>query len=174
MLKRLYRWIFIIIAAGFVVLAAYALWPPSAAPTVTADRVDVFKAEHKMLLSRRGQPLKTYTVSIGRSPLGPKTRTGDHRTPEGNYVVNWRNPKSKFHLSLHVSYPNAHDEAIAKRDGASPGGDIMIHGLQNGLGALGRLHRLIDWTDGCIAVTNSEMDQIWRAVPDGTPIEIHP
>lgn len=95
-------------------------------------------------------------------------------TPEGNYVLDWRNPRSKFHRSIHVSYPSASDIAKAREEGVHPGGDIMIHGLQNGLGWIGRFHRLMDWTDGCIAVTDAKMDEIWRAIPDGTPIEIRP
>lgn len=118
--------------------------------------------------------LKTYKVSLGRNPIGPKTRAGDHRTPEGTYRIAWRNPQSKFHLSLHISYPGPQDIANARHDGFQPGGDIVIHGLQNRLGWIGRFHRFVDWTDGCIAVTNSEMDQIWRAVPYGTPVEIRP
>src|SRR5262249_20352104 len=117
---------------------------------------------------------RTYTVSLGRNPIGPKTRNGDHKTPEGLYSLDWRNPQSKFHLSLHVSYPNSHDVANARRDGVEPGGDIMIHGLPNRLWWIGRFHRWIDWTDGCVAVTNREMDQLWQSVPDGTPVEIRP
>jgi L,D-transpeptidase-like protein len=156
------------------VAAAYAHWPVGDPPKETVDRILVLKSEHRMLLFRTSRELKSYSISLGRNPVGPKTRAGDHRTPEGRYVVDWRNPKSKFHLSLHISYPNAHDVALAGREGVQPGGDIMIHGLQNGLGWLGRLHRFMDWTDGCIAVTDAEMDQIWGAVPDGTPIEIRP
>jgi murein L,D-transpeptidase YafK len=166
----------LLLAVLGVVIAAviYAMFPPGAPPAATADRVVVLKDEHQMILMRNGAALKTYKVSIGRSPIGPKTRAGDHRTPEGSYVVDWRNPKSKFHLSLHVSYPNARDIENARREGAQAGGDIMIHGIQNGLGWIGRFHRLVDWTDGCIAVTDAEMDQIWRTVPDGTLIEIRP
>jgi murein L,D-transpeptidase YafK len=161
---------FLLLAAAF----AYALVPAGAAPVATADKILVVKSEHTMTLVKNSVPIKTYKISIGRNPVGAKTREGDHRTPEGNYVVDWRNPQSKFHLSLHVSYPNTHDSANAQVEHVQPGGDIMIHGLQNGLGWIGRFHRFVDWTDGCIAVTNSEMDQIWQAVPDRTPIEIRP
>jgi murein L,D-transpeptidase YafK len=157
-----------------VVAALYAEWPVGAAPSAVADKVVVLKSDHKMLLLRKGGVLKTFAVSIARNPVGAKTRNGDHKTPEGTYVIDWRNPQSKFHLSMHVSYPNSRDADNARRESLKPGGDIMIHGLQNGLGWIGRFHRLVDWTDGCIAVTNSEMDQVWRAVPDGTPIEIRP
>jgi murein L,D-transpeptidase YafK len=154
--------------------ALYAEWPVSAAPRAFADKVVVLKSDHKMMLLRNGELLKTFAVSIARNPVGPKTHNGDHKTPEGNYVIDGRNPQSKFHLSMHVSYPNSRDADNARREAVTPGGNIMIHGLQNGLGWIGRFHRLMDWTDECIAVTNSEMDQVWRAVPDGTPIEIRP
>jgi len=175
-MKRNARYLRLLLIAGGLLLVAaiYALSPPGAAPTAIADKVVVLKSEHKMTLLRNGIPLKTYKVSIGRNPLGPKSRAGDHRTPEGEYIVNWRNPQSRFHLSLHVSYPNARDTENARREGVQPGGDIMIHGLQNGLGWIGRFHRFVDWTDGCIATTDAEMEQIWRAVPDGTRIEIRP
>ena len=151
----------------------YALFPVRSLAG-TADKIVVIKSEHKMMLLRSGAVIRSYRVSLGRGGKGQKMRAGDHKTPEGNYVIDWRNPRSRFHLSLHISYPNAADVQRAREHGFAPGGDIMIHGLQNGLGWIGRFHRLADWTDGCIAVTDSEMDQIWRAVPDGTPIEIHP
>ena len=151
----------------------YALFPAQSLAG-TADKIVVVKSEHKMMLLRGGAVIVSYDVSLGRGGEGQKIRVGDHRTPEGNYVIDWRNPKSRFHLSLHISYPNAADVQRARLHGFDPGGDIMIHGLQNGLGWIGRFHRLTDWTDGCIAVTDSEMNRIWRAVPDGTPIEIRP
>ncbi len=118
--------------------------------------------------------IKTYKVALGGDPVGPKARQGDHKTPEGAYVLDARNPHSQFYKSIHISYPGEHDRAIARRDRVSPGGDVFIHGLPNGYGAIGAAHRLRDWTDGCIAVTNEEIDEIWKAVPDGTPIEIRP
>jgi murein L,D-transpeptidase YafK len=151
------------VAAGF-----YAVLPAGAPPDGRADKIIVLKSQRQLLLMRHGQLLKGYKVALGREPVGPKVRTRDHRTPEGNYIIDWRNPQSKFHLSLHVSYPYAADVQRAWQSGNAPGGEIMIHGLQNGLGWIGRFHRLVGWKDGCIAVTNSEMDQIWRAVPDGT------
>ena len=118
--------------------------------------------------------MRSFAVSLGRSPVGPKLRQGDHRTPEGRYIIDHHNPNSAFHLSLHVSYPSPSDSARALAVRDSPGGDIMIHGMRNGAGWIGRAHLLVDWTDGCIAVTDSEMDQLYEAVPDGTPIEIRP
>lgn len=139
-----------------------------------ADRVVVDKSERALRLVRGGRVLKTYRVSLGGAPVGHKQREGDERTPEGRYVLDWRNPNSAMHRSLHVSYPDPADVARARAAGVPPGGDIMVHGIRDGLGWVGKLHRLVDWTDGCIAVTNREMDEIWRAVPDGTPIEIRP
>lgn len=141
---------------------------------VKADRVIVRKNEHILLLMRQGEILKSYKIALGGEPIGPKQRQGDHKTPEGIYLLDRRNPKSKFYKSLHISYPSEGDRAQAAKDGVDPGGDIMIHGLPNGFGWLGSAHRIMDWTDGCIAVTDEEMDEIWRAVRDGTPIEISP
>lgn len=139
-----------------------------------ADRVVVLKAERKLILMRAGRELKTYGIALGTNPVGPKTRLGDHKTPEGVYVLDRRNAQSSFYRAIHISYPDAHDRARAVKLGVSPGGAIFLHGLPNGYGWVGSSHRLKDWTDGCIAVTNREMDEIWRAVPDGTPIEIKP
>jgi len=111
-------------------------------------------------------------VALGRGDLAPKEREGDGRTPEGHYIIDSRNGASHYHKALHVSYPNAEDRARAAKLGASPGGAIMIHGLPNGMGWLGAAHRLYDWTLGCIAVTDEEIDEIWNLVPVGTPVEI--
>lgn len=147
--------------------------PPMRPPAEQADRVRVFKAARRLELWQGDTQLAAYRISLGGAPAaGHKQREGDQRTPEGHYVLNWRNPRSIAHLSLHVSYPNATDRAAAAQAGHDPGGAIMIHGLPNGWGWLGRLHRLHDWTDGCIAVTNDEMREIWARVPDGTAIEI--
>jgi len=141
---------------------------------VIADKVIAEKhARHMMLLSR-GRVLKKYKISLGRNSKGPKVRAGDGKTPEGIYVIDSRNPRSRYHLSLHISYPNLSDSKRAKQLGVSPGGDIMIHGIRKGFGWLGPLHRLVIWTKGCIAVTNKEIEEIWRAVPNGTQIEIRP
>jgi murein L,D-transpeptidase YafK len=139
-----------------------------------ADHVVVLKKQRTLTLMNQGKVLKTYSVALGGEPVGPKEREGDHKTPEGTYVLDRRNAKSKFYRSIHISYPNEEDRARAQKLGVSPGGDIMVHGLPNGFGWLKSLHRERDWTDGCIAVTDEEMDEIWNAVPDGTPIEIKP
>ncbi|WP_315809283.1 L,D-transpeptidase family protein [Pseudomonas sp. C9-3] len=115
-----------------------------------------------------------YHIALGASAdEGHKQREGDERTPEGLYYIDWRNSKSKDYLSLHISYPAAADMAFALNHGFSAGGNIMIHGFPNGWGEIFLpLHELFDWTDGCIAVTNTEMRDIWSLVPNGTPIEI--
>jgi len=132
------------------------------------------KSERKLILLNHGQIIKTYKVALGGNPRGAKTQRGDHKTPEGAYVLDRRNEHSQFYRSIHISYPNAEDRARARKLGVSPGGDVMLHGLPNGYGWIGSGHRERDWTDGCIAVTNEEIDEIWRTVPDGTPIEIRP
>lgn len=137
-----------------------------------ADRVVVVKHERTLTLMSGDKALKTYKISLGSEPVGPKQRQGDHKTPEGSYIVDRRNARSRFYRSLHLSYPTSEQRAEAAKTGTDPGGDIMIHGLPNGFGWLGSLHRTLDWTDGCIAVTDQEMDEIWRAVDDGTPVEI--
>lgn len=139
-----------------------------------ADNIVVLKSDRKLLLIKDGKLLKAYRISLGFAPLGSKEREGDGRTPEGRYRIDARNADSRFHLSLHLSYPTPDQAAAARERGLDPGGMIMIHGLQNGMAVLGRLHQLRDWTRGCIAVTNSEIEEIWRAFPIGTPIEVRP
>jgi murein L,D-transpeptidase YafK len=139
-----------------------------------ADRVIVLKKDRTLKLMSGDRILKTYKIALGGNPVGAKQQEGDHKTPEGTYVLDRRNPKSKFYRSIHISYPNQEDRARAEALGVSPGGDIMLHGLPNHFGWLGSIHRQRDWTDGCIAVTDQEMDEIWSAVADDTPIEIRP
>jgi murein L,D-transpeptidase YafK len=145
----------------------------TAAP-LHADRVVVLKKERTLQLVSRGKVVKTYKIALGGDPVGPKTRQGDHKTPEGTYVLDFRNAHSQFHKAIHISYPSDRDRAAARAKGASPGGDVFVHGLPNGFGYVGAAHRLKDWTDGCIAVTNEEIDEIWKSVTAGTPIEIRP
>jgi murein L,D-transpeptidase YafK len=144
------------------------------ASPVQADRIIVYKSRHKMELLGNGKVIKSYKIALGGNPVGAKTRQGDHRTPEGHYRIDTKNAHSQFHLSLHVSYPNAEDRESARKLGVSPGGDIMIHGLPDRYAYLGALHRNYDWTDGCIAVTNAEIEEIWKLVPVGTEVEIRP
>lgn len=143
-------------------------------PGVTADRLVVAKAARRLTLIRAGQPIALYRIALGFTPVGPKRREGDGKTPEGRYRISAKPSASRFHRSLRVSYPDAADRARAAAAGVAPGGDIMIHGLPNGLGWVGPLHRLVDWTAGCIAVTNAEIEEIRAAVRVGAPIEIRP
>lgn len=140
----------------------------------TADKIVVEKSRHMMTLYKDGESLRAYQISLGRGGLDPKGREGDNLTPEGLYRINGRNERSAFHLALRISYPETRDVEAAREKGQSPGSDIMIHGIRNGLGWLDTLHRQLDWTAGCVAVTNREIEEIWRVVPDGTPIEIKP
>ena len=147
--------------------------PVMAAVEQQVDKIIVRKAAREMQLLRGDEVLRTYRIALGGAPEGHKLQEGDQRTPVGNYVIDWRNPRSMAHLSLHISYPTEQDAAKAKEANVSPGGNIMIHGLPNGWGALGAIHHLWDWTDGCVAVTNSEMREIWSLVPNGTPISLY-
>jgi murein L,D-transpeptidase YafK len=147
----------------------------TAPPAVfAADSVVVEKGARRLTLLRGGQPLRIYYVALGRNPVGDKQRLGDGRTPEGVYRIESRNANSRYYRALRISYPDPAHARRARSLGVSPGGDIMIHGLPNGKGGVGAAHRAADWTEGCIALTNQEIDEIWRAVPDGTPIEIRP
>lgn len=138
------------------------------------DRILVEKSKRQLSISRDGKKLKTYRVALGRNPIGPKQEEGDMRTPEGVYQIDGRNPKSDFHLALHISYPSNEDKARAAARGVSAGSDIMIHGITNGLGRIGTAHRERDWTAGCIALTDEEIEELWRVTPDGTVVEIRP
>lgn len=139
-----------------------------------ADLVVVYKSKRVLQLKREGRVLKSFPIALGRDPKGPKRMEGDGRTPEGVYTLDWRNPRSDFYRSIHISYPHPRDTGHAERWGVEPGGLIMLHGLPNGLRAPELGHPRIDWTNGCIAVTNEEMDEIWARVEDGTTIIIYP
>jgi murein L,D-transpeptidase YafK len=139
-----------------------------------ADRIVIVKSERTMTLLRRGKALKTYKVALGHQPLGPKTQLGDNKTPEGVYTIDSRNPGSHYHLALHISYPSPADRERARKQRVDPGGAIMIHGLPQGYSWLGPLHRQSDWTLGCVAVTDAEIEEIWGLVPLGTVVEIKP
>lgn len=139
-----------------------------------ADRVVIEKASRKLKLYQGERLVRTYRVALGGQPIGPKRCQGDNRTPEGRYRIVGRNNNSHYHRSLRVSYPNDADRRFAREIGCDPGGDIMIHGLPKGYGWMGKLHTRYDWTRGCIAVTNEEIDEIWSVVPNGTLVEIEP
>lgn len=140
-----------------------------------ADMVLVKKSERKLLLLRGGEPFREFGIALGPRPRGHKQSAGDDRTPEGRYLLDYKRDQSRFYKAIHISYPNASDVANARRLGLNPGGNIMIHGFPNeGSEEPEDVAQLFNWTSGCIAVTNAEMDEIWQAVDPGTPIEIHP
>ena len=166
-----------------VTLGALVAWdmlkvtrtPPAlAAPEERATLVRIEKQARRLTLLRGDAMLGTYEVSLGSYPTGHKQREGDGRTPEGRYAIDFKHPRSRFHLALRVSYPGPQDRQAAAARDEKPGSDIMIHGLRNGLGWLAPLHLAYDWTDGCVAVTNREIEEIWSRVDVGTTVEIKP
>ncbi len=145
-----------------------APWPPALLPAAQqADAIHVYKAQRRMDLLRAGKVIAHYRIALGGTPVGHKRQQGDSRTPEGDYRISFRNPRSRFHLSLRISYPDEADRRQAAARGVDPGGDIMIHGATPP-------GYTSDWTEGCIAVTNREMEEIWQRVPVGTPVRIDP
>jgi len=165
----------ILVAAPTPTLGVLAASATLASPPMgLVDSIVVEKKQRKLTLFRDGKPLRTYLVALGSKPTGDKLRAGDNRTPEGIFYIDARQPNSKYHLALHISYPDAAHRARSQAIGAEPGGDIMIHGLPNGMGKAGASHRQNDWTNGCVALTDEEIEQIWSVVPIGTPVEIKP
>lgn len=149
---------------------------PDGALHKTADYVFVEKGKRQLTLWRDGWLLASFPIRLGRTPTGAKAKEGDGRTPEGVYTIDFRKPDSSYYRALHISYPSAEDIEAAQQRGVRPGGAIMIHGLPNETekNVAQRIHKYVDWTEGCIALTNAEIDQIWQMVPVGTPIEIVP
>jgi murein L,D-transpeptidase YafK len=145
-----------------------------ASSVLMADKLVVRKAERRLYVMRAGQVLKEYRVALGLSPSGHKQQEGDYKTPEGSYRLIRRNPRSDFFLSMEISYPNAKDAARAQRQGVRPGGAIMLHGWPNNPRKGAEYYKSADWTDGCIAVSNSDMVEIWLMTPLETPIDILP
>jgi len=139
-----------------------------------ADKILIEKMKRRLSLLSKGSVIKAYRIALGGNPDGPKQRQGDNKTPEGTYFIDSRNMDSRYHISLHISYPNERDKRLAKERGVPPGGDIMIHGIKNGYSSVGALHAGSDWTKGCIAVTDKEIEEIERLVPNGTVVEIRP
>ncbi len=165
------RWFTAVLVLVLVGLAATSAAPK---PPLRADKILILKSKRELTLLSDGVAVKTYRIALGGSPEGAKRCQGDNRTPEGLYRIDSRNANSKYHLALHVSYPNASDISAAKKLRCRAGGDIMIHGITNGFGWLGSKHRAVDWTAGCIAVTDEEIEEIWAAVPNGHVVEIRP
>jgi murein L,D-transpeptidase YafK len=159
-----------ILAAALLLVMAGCTGVPH--PLPQADFVIIDKSGRTLTLLRKGAAIRSYAgIQLGDAPEGHKRFEGDEKTPEGRYTIDYRNPDSAYHLSLHISYPNAADAAFAEERLRSPGGEIFIHGQPNAM-IFGRVPG--DWTDGCIALSNAEIEEIWAAVPDGTPIEIRP
>ena len=168
-LRTLPATLMLVLLAGFCAAVPAA---PTALPT--ADRIVVHKAERRLELLRNGAILRTYKIALGLQPVGHKERSGDFRTPEGKYLLTRRNPRSDFFLSIQISYPSEVDARNARTNGWEPGGSIMIHGLPNVLKRDLTYYQTRDWTDGCIALSNSDMVELWLLTHDNTPIEILP
>lgn len=154
-------------------------WPQPGGPnlpyTIEADRLIVFKSKRRLFVIDGNRPVKAYSIALGFEPEGPKKWQGDGRTPEGSYYITHKNPNSRFHLSLGISYPNSRDRELARSLGLDPGGDIMIHGMPNRYdNNVRQFHPDWDWTSGCLAVDDPEIEELWRVVPVGTPIDIFP
>lgn len=173
------KWLTRLTALALLVLMVAAAWrifplpePERDLPplTGTIDLIEIDKSERRMTVYREGVALRSYDVALGFSPVGDKSREGDGRTPEGRFRIDRRNPQSKFHLSLGLDYPHDEDKEHAEAYGFSPGGDIFIHGQPNWFPSVMRG----DWTEGCIAVTNSEMEELWRVARLGTEVVIRP
>ena len=173
-------WTFALAATAVLSVAAWDALkldrkaPPQAPADARATTIVVEKQARRLTLWRRDRVLAAYQASLGGTPIGHKEREGDGRTPEGLYAIDFKHPRSHFHLALRISYPSRADRESARRRAVAPGGDIMIHGLPNGLGWLSGFHLARDWTDGCIAVTNAQIEEIWALVEVGTPVEIKP
>jgi murein L,D-transpeptidase YafK len=163
-------------AVGSLALIALLIvaTPAKAVEELKADHLIVLKSKRLLELLYEGRVVKTYRIDLGRHPVGPKTHRGDNRTPEGIYVIDGRHATTPYHLALHVSYPNDADLARARAARLDPGGSIFIHGLPVGYDWADPVRYAKDWTEGCIAVGNGAIEEIWRATQDGTVIEIRP
>lgn len=162
----------IIVISGLII---YNYFPEqSLSDSAKIDRLVVLKSKRQLLAYENGNVIKTYKISLGRDPIGAKEFEGDMKTPEGLYTINNKNPKSGYYKNLGVSYPDKSDKEHAAKSGKPAGGDIKIHGLRNGLGFINKLHRFFDWTHGCIALTNKEVEELYSHVSIGTTIEIRP
>jgi murein L,D-transpeptidase YafK len=173
----MFRFLLLLIAIGAIAFAVVSsdIFAARKAPLPSGARADLIVIEkdaHRLTLYAHGRKLRSYVVSLGTGGTEAKTQAGDGRTPEGHYEIDRHEAQSDFYRALHISYPSAIDRKVARARGVAPGGAIMIHGLRNHTGWIGGWQRLIDWTDGCIALTDGEMDELWRVVPNGTPVEI--
>jgi murein L,D-transpeptidase YafK len=162
------------VIAGIAILLFWAQPFTSPESIPHADTVIIYKHSRTLELKRGDMILKRYQISLGRNPIGPKEMEGDNKTPEGKYLIDAHKENSGYHRALHLSYPSELQKRNAAIRGVEPGSAIMIHGLPNGLGWLGNLHRWFDWTRGCIALTNAEIEEVYNAVADGTPVIVNP
>jgi murein L,D-transpeptidase YafK len=173
MKRKIMLAVLIVICPVALYFYAHHNWNPLPAG-ITIDRIVVEKSARRLSIFRGATRIKTYRIALGRNPMGAKQQEGDMKTPEGIYKIDGRNPQSDFHLALHISYPSDVDMARASARGISAGSDIMIHGIQNGRGWIGAFHRWKDWTAGCIALTDEEIEELWRVTPNGITIDIRP
>lgn len=158
--------------SGRLVFLLFLVASCSVSASEKVDFVLVEKSKGSLTLFRADKPFAVFHVVFGANPVGHKQREGDKRTPEGRYTLDVKKPDSAFHKAIHISYPNEQDIANVSSQGVEPGGAIMVHGQKNGLGWLSAISQLFNWTDGCIALRNDDMDQVWESVDVGTPIEI--
>ena len=166
------RWLFALLCLTIVMTGHASTTATLSGKTI--DKVLVVKSERKLHLISRGDTLKSYRISLGKQPDGAKQREGDLRTPEGFYWIDWRKTSDRFNLAMHISYPNISDAARARREGVKPGSMIMIHGTPDSDEYPEQWFHTLDWTDGCVAMRNRDMREVWNLVPDGTMIEIRP
>ena len=159
---------------GAIFLILFLHYSPPVDNSIKVDKIVVKKSKRVLEIYSKDRLIKSYKISLGFNPVGKKHFQGDGKTPEGKYYINDKNPYSKFHKNLGISYPNQADKAFARKRGKSPGGAIKIHGLPNGYGWLGRIHLLWDWTAGCIALTDEEIDELYKIIKVGTPVWIKP
>jgi murein L,D-transpeptidase YafK len=171
-LKKIFNTLLILI---IITLVIYYFFPEEKLPSdVKIDSLVIYKSKRELLAFSNGKLVKTYKISLGKNPIGDKEYEGDYKTPEGIYTINDKNPNSGYYKNLGVSYPNEKDIEYSKKLGKPTGGDIKIHGLRNKIGFIGKFHRWKDWTKGCIALTNEEVEELYQQVTIGTKIEIKP
>ncbi|MDI2593954.1 L,D-transpeptidase family protein [Pseudomonas sp. N3-W] len=169
------RWLLALLCLSFVTVSQASFVTTVTTPNVSPiEKILVLKSAHQLQVIADGKPLRTYRISLGKQPRGAKLMEGDKRTPEGLYWIDWRKVSDKFNLAMHISYPNISDSARSRREGVAPGGMIMIHGTPDTEDTPEDLFHTLDWTDGCIAMRNMDMREVWGLVPDGTMIEIRP
>jgi len=158
----------------FLLFLSVILYVPVSLAQPSVDFVRVVKSERKLMLLSGGQVVREFRIALGGNPAGHKQQEGDQRTPEGSYILDYKKSDSAFYKAIHISYPNEHDIAAAKQRGVRPGGQIMIHGQKKRAGRFAFLAEFVDWTKGCIALKNEEMDVLWNLIAEGTKIEILP